>query len=360
MNLAPDARMGRASQAGLLFIMGSVLLWGAMPFVIERIVASMPPAELTTIRMVAATFITNSYPAFAILLAVLILGERPQPRHIVGMVSALVGLYLLTGPTIIADGGPSLGIAMAFVIALAWGSSSIVSKKLITELPSNHVAAGRQLLAGVLAAPLMLAGGVQVTGVPIVTWLALALLVVMTVFSFLFYYRGLAQTTVTNASLVEAFTPVVTLILSALFFGESLAPVQFRFLRSKNRGGWIDSGGNDPGQCRGAAGPRPACIQGKSRGDMRRPAADKRQRRATLTRAPAFVYSVTPLVQCSCGLFRPRHEITMADSPHITGKIASSIRCGSSGDHRVVAHAPDRLTCQQQHQDRYQQPDEHS
>lgn len=274
MNLAPGARAG---QAGLLFVMGSVLLWGAMPFVIELIVASMPPVELTTIRMVAAglllvvpigfrafgrslrqhlrlfvllgflgsavpqvlyayalqwvpiptlTFITNSYPAFAILLAVLILGERPQPRHIVGMVSALVGLYLLTGPTIIADGGLTLGIAMAFVIALAWGSSSIVSKKLITDLPSNHVAAGRQLLAGVLAAPLMLAGGVQVTGVPVVAWLALALLVVMTVFSFVFYYRGLAQTTVTNASLVEAFTPVVTLILSALFFGESLALVQ--------------------------------------------------------------------------------------------------------------------------------------
>ncbi len=277
MNLAPGARMGRASQAGLLFVMGSVLLWGAMPFVLQLIVASMPPAELTTIRMVAAglllvvpigmrafgrslrqhlrlflllgflgsavpqvlyayalqwvpiptlTFITNSYPAFSILLAVLILGERPQPRHIVGMVSALVGLYLLTGPTITAGGGLSLGIAMAFVIALAWGSSSIVSKKLITDLPSNHVAAGRQLVAGVLAAPLMLVGGVQVVGIPAVAWVALAVLVVMTVFSFVFYYRGLAQTTVTNASLVEAFTPVVTLILSALFFGESLAPVQ--------------------------------------------------------------------------------------------------------------------------------------
>lgn len=277
MLLPSDARTDRASQAGLLFVMGSVLLWGAMPFVIALIVASMPPAELTTVRMLAAglllvapigfrafgrslrqhlrlflllgflgsavpqvlyayalqwvpiptlTFITNSYPAFSILLAILILGERPQPRHIIGMVSALVGLYLLTGPTIATGGGLTLGIAMAFVIALAWGSSSIVSKKLITDLPSNHVAAGRQLLAGVLAAPLMLAGGVQLTGVPAVAWLALGLLVVMTVFSFLLYYRGLARTTVTNASLVEAFTPVVTLVLSALFFGESLASVQ--------------------------------------------------------------------------------------------------------------------------------------
>jgi drug/metabolite transporter (DMT)-like permease len=277
MNLPPGAGTGRASQAGLLFIMGSVLLWGAMPFLIEFIVISIPPVELTTLRMVAAglllvvpigfrafgrslrqhlrlflllgflgsavpqvlyayalqwvpiptlTFITNSYPAFSILLAILILGERPQARHIIGMISALVGLYLLTGPTITTGGRVTLGMAMAFVIALAWGSSSIVSKKLITDLPSNHVAAGRQLLAGVLAAPLMLAGGVQLTGVPAVAWVALGLLVIMTVFSFLFYYRGLARTTVTNASLVEAFTPVVTLILSALFFGESLAPVQ--------------------------------------------------------------------------------------------------------------------------------------
>jgi drug/metabolite transporter (DMT)-like permease len=277
MNLPPGAGTGRASQAGLLFIMGSVLLWGAMPFLIEFLVISIPPVELTTLRMVAAglllvvpigfrafgrslrqhlrlflllgflgsavpqvlyayalqwvpiptlTFITNSYPAFSILLAILILGERPQARHIIGMISALVGLYLLTGPTITTGGRVTLGMAMAFVIALAWGSSSIVSKKLITDLPSNHVAAGRQLLAGVLAAPLMLAGGVQLTGVPAVAWVALGLLVIMTVFSFLFYYRGLARTTVTNASLVEAFTPVVTLILSALFFGESLAPVQ--------------------------------------------------------------------------------------------------------------------------------------
>ena len=277
MNLPSGARTDRASQTGLLLIMGSVLLWGAMPFAIEFVVASMPPAELTTVRMVAAglllvvpigfrafgrslrqhlrlfvllgllgsavpqllyahalqwipvptlTFITNSYPAFSILLAILILGERPQPQHIIGMISALAGLYLLTGPMMVAEGGPTLGIVIALVIALAWGSSSIASKKLITDLPANHVAAGRQLVAGLLAAPLMLPGGVQLRGVPVAAWLVLALLIVLTVFSFSLYYRGLAQTTVTNASLLEAFMPVVTLVLSVSFFGESLAPVQ--------------------------------------------------------------------------------------------------------------------------------------
>lgn len=264
-----------ARRSGLPFIFAGVLLWGAMPFLIDVALQGLPPAELVAIRLLIAgaimalltgprrlaaavranltfflvlallgftlpnlffaaamqtvpipvvSFIANSYPALAMALAVVFLGERPTPLHLVGIVCALVGLYLMAGVQpgqVIAP-----GIVLVFLASLGWAISSVASKKLTATLPSGTIVAGRHLLAGLLAVPLMLIGGVEVGQATAVTGAALLALVVLSLVSMQLYYVGLHRTSVSTASLLEAFTPVVTLVISAVFFGEGLTGVQ--------------------------------------------------------------------------------------------------------------------------------------
>lgn len=261
--------------AGLTAIFAAVLLWGAMPFLIDVALQGLPPAELTAIRLLIAglimallagprrliaairanlakflvlallgftlpnlffaaamqtvpipvvSFIANSYPALAMALAVIFLGERPTRLHVAGIACALVGLYLMAG----VQPGQAIapGIVLVFLASLGWAVSSIASKKLTVTVASSVIVAGRHLLAGLLTVPMMLAGGVQVSQATPITWAALLAMVTLSLISMQLYYVGLRRTTVSTASLLEALTPAVTLTISALFFGESLSGVQ--------------------------------------------------------------------------------------------------------------------------------------
>ena len=258
--------------SGLPAIFTAVLLWGTMPFLIDAALQGLPPAELTAIRLLIAgllmallagprrvagairghpakflvlallgftlpnlffaaamqtvpipvvSFIANSYPALAMALAVVFLGERPTRLHLAGIACALAGLYLMAG----VQPGQAIapGIVLVFLASLGWAISSIASKKLTVAVSSSVIVAGRHLLAGLLALPMMAAGGVQVSQATAATWAALLGLVILSLTSMQLYYVGLCRTTVSTASLLEAFTPVVTLTISALFFGQGLS-----------------------------------------------------------------------------------------------------------------------------------------
>jgi drug/metabolite transporter (DMT)-like permease len=181
-------------------------------------------AAMQTVPIPVVSFIANSYPALAMALAVVFLGERPTRLHVAGIACALVGLYLMAG----VQPGQAIapGIILVFLASLGWAVSSIASKKLTVTLASSVIVAGRHLLAGLLALTMMLVGGVEVSRATAATWAALLAMVGLSLISMQLYYVGLRRTTVSTASLLEAFTPAVTLTISALCFGESLSGVQ--------------------------------------------------------------------------------------------------------------------------------------
>ncbi len=259
---------------GLLEILVAVVIWGATPFVIRYAAMSFPSVELTALRLLLAglvmgmiigprrlmssirkgswllvllafagstlpqifyisavrtvpvpvlVFITNGYPALAIILAVVFLNEKPAPRHWVGISLALVGLFLLAGTAGSLGGGISPGIVFALLASLGWGSSAITGKKVTARLSASEISAGRHLVGGVLTLPLFLIEPPVVTTVSWQAWLAVFALVLMLVGSFYLYYRGLAVVSVATASMMESFTPVMTLLMSMVFFGETLS-----------------------------------------------------------------------------------------------------------------------------------------
>lgn len=211
-------RLAKAIRQNLRFFLVLSLFGFALP-------SLMYTAALQTVPIPVLTFIANSYPALAIGLAAIFLHERPSRLQVAGLASALVGLYLMAG---FAPGQAiSPGILLVLLTSIGWASAGVVSKKLTARLDATTIVAGRHLLSGFFILPLLLLQGPQLRQAGPATWLIMAALVAMSLFSFQFYVLGLAHTSVTNASLVEAFTPVITLAISAVVLGESLTQKQF-------------------------------------------------------------------------------------------------------------------------------------
>ncbi|MCW5860598.1 MAG: DMT family transporter [Caldilineales bacterium] len=118
------------------------------------------------------------------------------------------------------------GIVLVLLTSVGWASAGVVSKKLTAQVDATTIVAGRHLLSGLFILPLLLVQGLPVGAAGPTTWLILAVLVAMSLLSFEFYVLGLARTSVTTASLLEALTPVITLLISVVFFGQGLTGVQ--------------------------------------------------------------------------------------------------------------------------------------
>ncbi len=266
-------------------IVAAVFLWGVIPFAVAAAAQQLLPGELVTLRMLLAgailtalagprrfwaalrgqpvgflalallgfalpnllfvyalrsavsiavlNFVGNVYPVWAIALASLFLHERPTGYHVAGLACAVAGLYMMAGVT---PGNGSLvpaGILLMLVASVGWGTASVISKSLMDhEAPAGPVvdgrlvAAGRHLLSGFLLCPLVLFEGSHLRQASAATLGALLVLVALSVASYQLYYRGLAHTSVANASLVETFAPVVSWGVGAAIYGQGLSPAQ--------------------------------------------------------------------------------------------------------------------------------------
>jgi drug/metabolite transporter (DMT)-like permease len=268
----------RVLVSGPGYIFAATCLWGAYPFVIAIAGREIMPGEMVAVRMLAAglllgvvlkpahlfqavrnhwlafltlsllgvavpnllfvhavrittnipvlTFVSSSYPVWAIVLAVVFLRERPSVIQLAGVVCTLMGLFLMAG---LAEGGAHLApdAVLALLASLGWASASVISKHMTMALDTTTIVAGRHLLSGLLLCPVVLAEGIRLPQAGALTWLAMAIMVILSILSYQLYYRGLVQTSVASASLIEGFNPVVTWVLGAAFFEQGLTPMQW-------------------------------------------------------------------------------------------------------------------------------------
>ena len=180
----------------------------------------------TAIPIPILTFIANSYPVWAIALAAIFLRERPSAYHMAGIACTLVGLYLMAGVIPGAQLKIPPGIVLVLLASLGWASGSVASKRLTATVDATSIAAGRHLLSGILLCPLMLVEGVHLTQASLGTWLAVGLLVAMSVLSYKLYYAGLAHTSVSSASVLETLGSVITWGIAAAFYNQGLGRTQ--------------------------------------------------------------------------------------------------------------------------------------
>jgi len=244
-----------------------VLLLHAVPFLLMqpflhrsyRPVARLPPAGQLTLLLVAlcgglvgtlaivkALFLTHFdrlsvvvllqklQPVFAILLAALLLGERLTPRFILWAVVAMAGAYTLTfglGMPDIADSPSQVEASLwALLAAAAFGSATVLGKRLLGYLDFKQATFARYGVTTVLALAALVASGTGLGLGSITTgqW-GLILLIGLTSGSgaIFAYYHGLTRIRASAATICELCLPLSAVVLDYLVNDSVLAPWQW-------------------------------------------------------------------------------------------------------------------------------------
>lgn len=171
-----------------------------------------------------AGVVIGTLPAVTALFAVLVLGERPQPRTVLAVACATFGVMAVAWQ----GGGPGslAGIALVLGAVLCESAFILMQKRMgtpLSPLPQATVMTGLGL---VLTLPFALAeapgAGLPPIALAAVAWYAL----VPTVGGFLLWYAGAARVPGAEAAVFTAVAPVTAVALSVLVLGEPFGPAQ--------------------------------------------------------------------------------------------------------------------------------------
>lgn len=111
-----------------------VVLWLALPNVILWQVLSVLALKMLPSGRTA--ILGYTMPVWAVLAGLFLYGERPLPRHWLGVGAAFAGTLLLLGSEFTALAGSPLGTILILVAAAAWGWGTVLMRRHATDLPT--------------------------------------------------------------------------------------------------------------------------------------------------------------------------------------------------------------------------------
>lgn len=166
-----------------------------------------------------AGVIVGTLPVAALLLSVLLLGERPQARAWLAVALAAGGVVWMAARP--GGGGSRLGDALVGAAVLCEGLFILLNRRLRAPLPPlvlSTLLVGIGLAVSLPPAMLELAAAPRLPAQALYASLYYAL--VPTFLGFIAWYAGSARSSAGDASLFTAVAPVSAMALSALFLGE--------------------------------------------------------------------------------------------------------------------------------------------
>jgi drug/metabolite transporter (DMT)-like permease len=173
--------------------------------------------------------ITSASPAFILLFAWLMLGERLTVRKLLSVLLATVGVIIVVGWDTGTGGGGSIFLGNLALIgaAVTWALLSILARKHSATLSPLAITTGAVFWAGIMTTPLMVVEWrfLPVSGLnnPLLWGAVLYLGVVATAGAFYFWNKGLSLVEAGTASVFFFLQPVVGALLGWLVLGEQLA-----------------------------------------------------------------------------------------------------------------------------------------
>lgn len=176
-----------------------------------------------------ASVLNATTPAFAVLIAAGLGGERLARGRVLGCLLAFAGVVVLIGPVVLASkefwSGDVLGALACLGAACSYGFAALWGRRL-RGTPPLASAAGQCLASTVLLLPAMaLIDRPWALPMPgLGTWGAiLGLAWLSTAFAYVIFFRIVVISGPQNAMLVTFLTPVTGVLLGAIFLGESVA-----------------------------------------------------------------------------------------------------------------------------------------
>ena len=195
-------------------------------------------SAVATILFTQALFAHNDFvtpvvlqkvqPVFAVLGAMVVLGERPRQRYAFYLVAALAGTWLMGVAHPFDPQAHGLAtMAYALGAALLWALGTVFGRYLSRDMRFEHVTALR-FSFGLPAAAIAL----LVVGAPAFSswhntfWIAVLAVVTGLVAMFLYYY-GLRGTPAIAATIAELAYPVTAILVGYFKFGQTLTGWQW-------------------------------------------------------------------------------------------------------------------------------------
>jgi drug/metabolite transporter (DMT)-like permease len=182
----------------------------------------------------AVILLEKTQPLFTVLLAGVILSERPTRRFWPWFAAAMAGSYLVSAPDWHAGLGQNPGhpvvVLSAIGAAVLWGSATVCGRYLVSKISVPFLTSLRFILAlPALAILYWLQPARQQdlpTGIsPICSVVAMALIPGLA--ALLLYYKGLQSTTASLASVCELAFPVTAVAVNWLVLNVRLSNSQF-------------------------------------------------------------------------------------------------------------------------------------
>ncbi len=174
-----------------------------------------------------ASIIIASSPAMTFLLAVPLLGERPNPHRMVGLALAFSGvvvLVLMAGEGKV-EAEDRLGMAVLVLAPTTWAFYNVIGKPLFAAHDPLAITAYFNLLGLLFILPLASPELVEQTrNLSPMGWTALLLLAFgSTLLALLFYNTGLRHLAATKVAVYVYLIPLVATLTGVLLLGEVLS-----------------------------------------------------------------------------------------------------------------------------------------
>jgi len=173
-------------------------------------------------------------PVFVFLTGAILLGERPKPKRLLWSVLAIIAAYFVTFPmgqvNVVTGSGTIRAAGFALAAAFAWGTSTVFSR-LLLQTQSNTTALAIRFFVATLFTGLLfvlLPGQEKISTITtsqLVTFTVIALSTGMVAMAF--YYKGLAKTAPTVATILELIFPMAAVLIDAIVYKVVLHPTQY-------------------------------------------------------------------------------------------------------------------------------------
>src|SRR5919107_1226764 len=175
----------------------------------------------------------KTQPLFAIALAAILLRERLGWAYWPCFAVAMVGTYMISfgnlGPFTALGSAELLPAALALGAALLWGSSTVLGRLVLKDVPFYALTGARLLLAVPLLAGIVVAqssvGGLA-AGLASEPGRGILLALIPGLLALLLYYRGLTGTRASYATLAELAFPATAVVLNWTFLGVGVSANQ--------------------------------------------------------------------------------------------------------------------------------------
>lgn len=184
---------------------------------------------------ITPTLLQKLQPVFVVLLSAILLRERVTWRFIGLAILALVGSYMVTfgsESVSLSWSGKEIVFLLSIGAALAWGSGTILSKKILEKLSFSEATSLRFLLAIPISAIAMLTlnhgySPVEISGASWLRFVAIGLTTGAA--AILIYYRGLRITPAKVSTFAELMFPVTSILIAVTALNPFGAPQPISF-----------------------------------------------------------------------------------------------------------------------------------